>query len=111
QVMQPVLQYLLPATEHLDIEDRYKKLWQKLHKFVHASTQLRNRMIDDSNLLVVDNYDDVWAKESIQDGTEVFDLIWLAVLKRFSAAVPFLKNPLTCKNCIKARSFIQDAGP
>jgi hypothetical protein len=68
-------------------------------------------MIDESNLLLVDNYDDAWAREAIQDGTEVFDLIWLAVLKRFPACVPFLENSLTCKYCTKARAFLQKTGP
>jgi hypothetical protein len=107
EVMQPVLQWLLPRPEHSDIEKRYRPLWRKLHKFVHGSTEIRERMIDESNLLLVDNYDDQWARESIQDGTEVFDLIWLAVLSRFSKCVPLLKNPLTCQYCPRARRLLE----
>jgi hypothetical protein len=47
-------------------------------------------MMGESALLVTDSFDETWATEIIQDATEVFDLIWLAVISRFPKCAPLL---------------------
>jgi hypothetical protein len=87
----PVLGKVLPIVEQeQEVREHYRKLWQGLHKYVHPSVELVPRMMGESALLVTDSFDETWAMEIIQDATEVFDLIWLAVISRFPKCAPLL---------------------
>ena len=48
------------------------------------------RMMDESSLLVKDNFDEAWAREINHVATQVFDLVWLAVISRFPECAPVL---------------------
>lgn len=73
-----------------EVREHYRQLWQSLNRYVHPSVALVSRMIEESALMVTDSFDETWATEIIQDATEVFDLIWLAVISRFPCCVPLL---------------------
>src|SRR2546427_3547396 len=87
----PVLGRVFPLVEQeQEVREHYRQLWQSLNRYVHPSVDLVSRMIEESSLLVTDGFDETWATEIIQDATEVFDLIWLAVISRFPRCVPLL---------------------
>jgi hypothetical protein len=46
------------------------------------------RHVDESALHVKDSFDSVWAEDSLDTATEVFDLVWLAVLLFHQRAIP-----------------------
>ncbi len=88
----PMLSKVLPVVEQeQEVQEYYHALWEKLtSKYVHPSVDLVSRMMGETALLITDSFDETWAKEIIQDGTEVFDLIWLAVISRFPRCAPLL---------------------
>jgi hypothetical protein len=43
-------------------------------------------MVGDSALHVTDNFDEGWALDTVTAATDVFDLVWLAVLQTFPKA-------------------------
>ncbi|MGE0684833.1 MAG: hypothetical protein AB7P69_28475 [Candidatus Binatia bacterium] len=80
----PVLGKVFPlAEQEQEVREHYHQLWQRLNRYVHPSVELVSRMMGESALLVTDSFDETWATEIIQDATEVFGLIWLAVISRF----------------------------
>lgn len=91
--LRPVLFQVFPlAEEETEVGEHYRELWQSLNKYVHPSQELFYRMLDDSALLVRDGFDEGWAREIMQVATEVFDLIWLAVMGRFPNCAPALEQ-------------------
>ena len=81
---------VLPVVEQeQEVQEYYHALWKSLHKYAHPSVDLVSRMMGKSSLLITDSFDETWAQEIIQDATEVFDLIWLAVISRFPRCAPF----------------------
>jgi len=78
--LEPVLRVVFPlADREKEVRDHYKDLFQELHKYVHPSASLEGKMIDDSALFILDNFDEAWAQETVGVAAEVFDLVWLAV--------------------------------
>jgi hypothetical protein len=87
----PMLGKVFPLVEQeQEVREHYRQLWQSLNRYAHPSVGLVSRMIGESALLFTDSFDEVWAREIIQDATEVFDLIWLAVISRFPKCAPLL---------------------
>jgi len=87
----PMLGKVFPLVEQeQEVQEHYHQLWQSLNRYVHPSVGLVSRMIGESALLFTDSFDEIWATEIIQDATEVFDLIWLAVISRFPKCAPLL---------------------
>jgi len=41
-------------------------------------------------LLVTDGFDETWAREALDVATEIFDLVWLAVINRFQSCAKHL---------------------
>ncbi len=106
----PVLGKVFPLVEQ-EVREHYHNLWQSLNRYVHPSVDLVSRMMGESALLVTDSFDETWAMEIIQDATEIFDLIWLAVISRFPKCAPLLAQqeyglvcPLT--QAVLEKSFI-----
>lgn len=82
--IRPALEKVLPlVAREKEVLGHYEQLWQTLNKYVHPSVDLVSRMVGESALMVTDSFDETWATEIIQDATEVFDLIWLAVISQF----------------------------
>jgi hypothetical protein len=80
--IEPVLRTVLPvADREPEVMNSYRERWRSLHRYVHPSADLAGRMIDDTALHVADNFDEEWAKESVELGSAVFDLVWLAVVR------------------------------
>jgi hypothetical protein len=103
----PVLGKILPLVEQeQEGRERYHKLWKGLHKYVHPSVDLVSRMMGESALLVTDSFDETWATEIIQDATEVFDLIWLAVISRFPKCAPLLAQQEYGLVCLLTQSVV-----
>lgn len=89
--------------------DDLHHLWDLLNKCVHPSKEFRYRMIEDSNLLVTDGFDESWAKESLDASAEVFDLVWLSVLARFPKCCEHLERPNTFKASPRTKQRILTA--
>jgi hypothetical protein len=99
----PVLRRAFPlADREAEVRAHYEARWQGLHKYVHPSAYLAGRMIGESALHVTDSFDREWALETVGIASEVFDLVWLAVLghhpdafdaiDKLSADYPILKS-------------------
>lgn len=74
------------------VEDR-KQLWNELNLYVHPSVDLLATMCDsECPLLTGDHFHETAARQSITNGQFVFDLICLAVVGVFPAAIPVLKG-------------------
>lgn len=108
----PMLAKVFPLTkQEQEVREHYHNLWQSLNRYAHPSVDLVSRMMGESALLVTDSFDERWATEIIQDATEVFDLIWLAVISRFPKCAPLLaqqKYGLVCPltQAVLEKSFI-----
>jgi hypothetical protein len=109
-VIEPMLDRLLPATQHGRIASDFIPLWERLNRVVHPSWELRDRLINPSALLVADGYDADWASEVLSDAANVFDLIWLAVLHRFPDCRRLLANETTFAHCPLARHLVSPDG-
>jgi hypothetical protein len=109
-VVEPTLRAVLPCIEHDRIPDHYQPLWQTLNRCVHPSAELRYKLIGPSALLVTDSFDSAWAAESVQAASDVFDLVWIAVLSRFPKCVPLLKNSNAFADCPHAHTLINRHG-
>jgi len=85
--MEPVLRAIFPlADRDKEVREFYRKLWNELHKYVHPSVYLVRRMIGESALHIRDNFDEEWARETIDVARKVFDLVWLAVFSHHPLA-------------------------
>jgi hypothetical protein len=85
--IEPVLRKVFPlADEQEKVRDDYHKLLDELHKYVHPSADLAGKMIGESALHVIDNFDEGWALETVEIARKVFDLVWLAVLQHHPLA-------------------------
>jgi hypothetical protein len=91
-----------------EIETHFKPLWDRLNRCVHPSGELREKLVGESTLHALDAFDEAWARETHADATEVFELIWLAVLSQFPAAVPaLLADPDTFRACSRLRAVLE----
>jgi hypothetical protein len=82
-IIKPTLYRIFPlAEEQGEVPDYYHKLWKDLNNYVHPTHFLVERMIDRDGILI-DRFDQEWAKETIDVAMDVFDLVWLAVIARF----------------------------
>jgi hypothetical protein len=100
----PVLKELFPrpnATEEETFRTYYRRRWQELNLYVHPSAYLHRRLIGDSVLHMKDAFDKEWALDTIHAATDVFDLVWLALLRFHERAIdlvarrkPKLKYPI-----------------
>ena len=68
------------ADREQKVREYYLGLWQELHKYVHPSAYLAGKMIADSTLHLTDNFDEEWARETLNIASTVFDVLWLAIL-------------------------------
>jgi hypothetical protein len=85
--MEPTLRKLFPLAEREQrVREHYHTLWEGLHKYVHPSRALASKLIGPASLLFCDGFDEEWARETADAGTQVFDLVWLAVLQAFPRA-------------------------
>jgi hypothetical protein len=85
--IEPVLRIVFPlADREKEVRDFYKAEWNELHKYVHPSAYLADKMIGESALHVTDNFDKKWALEAVGVATKVFDLVWLAILRHHPVA-------------------------
>ncbi len=82
KVMEPILSRIIPLTQQAKNLDYCHKLWKNLNNYVHPTHSLVEEMIDHDALLI-DRFNEEWAKATIAVATDVFDLIWLVVFERF----------------------------
>jgi hypothetical protein len=74
------------AGKEKEVLEHYEGLWQRLHRYVHPSAYLANRLVGPAALHATDNFDKEWAIEAIDIATHVFDLVWMAVLAFYPEA-------------------------
>jgi len=86
--VQPTLFKVFPLAEsEPEVQRHYHELWGELNQYVHPSQHVQSRLVDDSSLLVMDNFDQAWAEDTLRAGLEVADLIWLAILTCHEKAI------------------------
>lgn len=106
--IRPTLEKVFPlVAREKEVLEHYQELWQSLNKYVHPSVDLVSRMMGESALLVTDSFDETWATEIIQDATEVFDVIWLAVISRFPECAPLLAQQEHGLSCPLTQSVLK----
>jgi hypothetical protein len=82
-VIEPTLRRVFRLAEKEgEVLDYYHKLWKDLNNYVHPTHFLVERMID-RDAILIDRFDQEWAKETIDVARDVFDLVLLAVIARF----------------------------
>jgi hypothetical protein len=109
-LMAPTLARLFAAGAPGEAEAHFRPLWDRLNRCVHPSGELREKLMGESILHARDAFDEAWARETLSDATEVFGLVWLAVLSRFPAAVPaLLADPHTFKAIPQLRAVLEKA--
>jgi hypothetical protein len=85
--IEPVLRSVFPlADREKKVRDFYQAQYKELHQYVHPSVYLGEKMIGESALHVIDNFDDELALEAIRAASNVFDLVWLTVLRHHPLA-------------------------
>jgi hypothetical protein len=83
----PTLRQMFPlAAKEQQVLDDYHELWKRLNEYVHPSMNVTDKLLDPQGLLVLDGFHEEWALETLELGTGVFDLAWLAVLRTFPKA-------------------------
>jgi hypothetical protein len=108
-LIKTVLEEILPLSEHCAIEPYYHALFRRLHRAVHPSVFIRKRT-EQSAQLMLDTFDPAWAEETIQEAKDVFDIIWLAVFKRYPRAAASLSTADAFHHCIRTRTLLSQAG-
>lgn len=109
-VIQPALLHLFPSSARAEVVSQFKPLWDDLNRCVHPSSELRESLLGESALHVRDAFDEPWARRTQALAVDVFELIWLAVLNRFPAAVPpLLAEPFALQGCPNLRSLLVGA--
>jgi hypothetical protein len=79
---------------------------------VHPSGEIRENLMGESGLHVRDAFDEGWARETLRDALEVFEILWLAVLARFPAAIlALLADPHTFRVCPRLRAALGPSLP
>ncbi len=86
--------------------EHFGRIWGELNRCVHASWSLRDKMLDESALFVKDAFDQNWAIETCQVASDVFDLIWLIVLRRFPTCIPALEKSNSFLNTPRTRKTV-----
>jgi hypothetical protein len=85
--IEPVLRAVFPlAEQEQTVRDDCKEIFQYLHRYAHPSAYLLDRMIDDPAFLVIDAFDEGWARQTVEIGRKVFALVWMAVFKHYPDA-------------------------
>lgn len=84
----------------------YAQIWGNLNRCVHPSLNLRYRLIDESSLGITDNFDLQWARDTCRIASDVFDVIWLIVLRRFPDCIPLLDGKNFFLNTPRSRALI-----
>jgi len=109
----PLLERLFPMDNQKEIENCFKPTWDTLNCYVHPSAILRDDLIEESGLLFRDAFDEKLANKALHYATEVFELVWLAVLWRFPKAKPrLLSDPNVFKKCPRVRAMLEKSqGP
>jgi hypothetical protein len=86
--------------------EHFGKIWGDLNRCVHASRSLRDRMLNESALLVKDAFDQNWGVDTCRAASDVFDLIWLIVLRRFPNCIPVLATSSSFRNTLRTRRIV-----
>lgn len=104
-VIHPTLSSLLPKSAQNSGAGSYRDLWQQMNECVHPTKTIRDKMIEESTLLLADNFDENWANETLDAATQVFDLIWLTILDRF----PNIKSSLDIEKSFRTSPLVRES--
>jgi len=84
KLIKAVLRPLLNLDEK-DFEGRFKPMWIYLNKHIHPSAKQMDIIVEeDVSSLVTDSFNENLAKDALKVVDEIFDLIYVIVLKKFS---------------------------
>ena len=84
KLIKAVLHPLLDLDEK-DFEGRFKPTWIYLNKHIHPSAKQMDIIIEeDVSSFVTDSFNENLAKDALKVVDEIFDLIYVIVLKKFS---------------------------
>jgi hypothetical protein len=68
-----------------DFKEKFQPVWIYLNKHVHSSAKQMDIVVEeDFSSFVTDSFNENLAKEALKVVDEIFDLIYVIVLKRFS---------------------------
>lgn len=68
-----------------DFKDKFRPIWDCLNKHVHSSAKQMDIVVEeDFSSFVTDSFNENLAKDTLKVVNEIFDLIYVIVLKRFS---------------------------
>lgn len=94
KLIKAVLHPLLDLDEK-DFEGRFKPTWIYLNKHIHPSAKQMDIIIkEDVSSFVTDSFNENLAKDALKVVDEIFDLIYVIVLKKFSRVKELV---LVCK--------------
>jgi len=103
--IEPVLLAVFPqAAGNQSILDDCKALFKYLHRYAHLSAYLLDRQMDHPALLLTDDLDEHWARETLEIGAKVFALVWMAVFAHYPDAFE-LVEPLEGKYPVVSEVF------
>jgi hypothetical protein len=103
--IEPVLRAVFPLAEREQkVRDDYKELFQHLHRYAHPSAYLLDRMTDNTVFQIIDTFDERWARQTVDIGARVFDLVWMAVFAHYPDAFERIE-PLEGKYPVLTRVF------
>jgi hypothetical protein len=104
----PVLCHMFQAWSEAERSDQFQPVWKRLNAVVHPSADWRLSGVGESARHVWFHFDEGLARQLLADASEVFALIWLAVLQCFPAAVPALvADPETFRGCPQLRAVLE----
>jgi hypothetical protein len=107
-VIRPELRHLLQAWTETDRINRFHPIWKRLCAVSHPSSDWRLSGVGESNRHLWFRFDEELARELLADASEVFSLIWLAVLGCFPAAIPaLLADANTFCGCPQLRAVLE----
>jgi hypothetical protein len=85
--IEPVLRAILPlADQHELVRNDVKEWFNHLHRYAHPSAYLLDQTMNESALHVRDGFDENLAKQAMDMGARVFDLIWMVVFAQYPLA-------------------------
>lgn len=85
--IKPVLLAVFPhAARDESIFKNCQDMFLYLHKYAHPSAYLLDRKMVKPALLFTDAFDEEWAMQTLDIGTRVFSLIWMAVFAHYPNA-------------------------
>jgi hypothetical protein len=107
-VIVPVLRHLFPAWSDEERSGQFQPIWKRLNAVVHPSADWRLSGVNESARHIWFHFEEGLAGKLLTDASEVFALIWLAILFCFPAAATALAaDTNTFRGCPQLRTVLE----